>query len=95
MVEDGASIAKCNEMRLKVTIVEQTNLSKRVHTSTLVHQVSTSNPGISRYVFLASRFESSLDTTRCRCSACCMCVSDVHDVHDLHVYYRVTLLKCE
>ena len=37
----GLDKGVCNEMRLKVTIVAQTNLSKRVHTSTLVQQVST------------------------------------------------------
>ena len=41
MAEEGASKTKYNEMRLKVTIVAQTNLSKRVTLSTLVQQVST------------------------------------------------------
>ena len=41
MAEEGASKSKCHEMRLKVTIVAQTNLSKRVTLSTLVLQVST------------------------------------------------------
>ena len=41
MAEEGASKTKYNEKRLKVTIVAQTNLSKRVTLSTLVQQVST------------------------------------------------------